>query len=140
MSAGPANPATRPISSGGVYLNGSSYVSTENGDINVWAAKEVVVDPGSPGSPVGLNGIRTLGGGSVTVTAEFGNVNAGGNPEGFLFGLSAPPYYRVSPVVGGISTAAGGDVTITAGGNVTSYLPLQSDYANAVKDGGIGAF
>ena len=38
--------------------------------------------------------------------------------------------------MGGISTEAGGDVTITAGGNVTSYLPGSSDTC----DDGTGAF
>ena len=50
------------------------------------------------------------------------------------------PYYKVSPSLGGISTAAGGNVTITAGGNVTSFLPVQSDYNSAQYDGGTGAF
>ncbi len=44
--------------------------------------------------------------------------------------------------LGGISTAAGGNVTITAGGNVTSYLPNQTDYTDSTSrsDAGAGAF
>ncbi len=50
------------------------------------------------------------------------------------------PYYTVSPSLGGISTAAGGDVTITAGGNVTSFPSRPKAYNNASHDGGTGAF
>jgi hypothetical protein len=53
------------------------------------------------------------------------------------------PYYTVNPNLGGISTAAGGSVTIKAGGNVISYLPNQTDYGSGTRiatDGGIGAF
>ena len=41
--------------------------------------------------------------------------------------------------MGGISTAAGGDVSIDAGGDVITYLPSGSDPAVA-SDGGSGAF
>ncbi|HWX20851.1 MAG TPA: filamentous hemagglutinin N-terminal domain-containing protein [Candidatus Binatia bacterium] len=129
----------RQAGSDGVYLNGSSYIQTQNGHIGLWAANEVLVDSGDP-STVGNNGIRTLAGGSIDVTALYGDVNSGGNPQGYLFGQRAKPYYGVSQTLGGISTAAGGDVTITAGGNVTSYLPEQNDYLNAKFDGGSGAF
>ncbi len=74
------------------------------------------------------------------MTALYGDVNSGGNFYGYLFGQHNAPYYRVSPDVGGISTAAGGNVTITAGGNVTSYLPVQNDYNEGAYDGGSGAF
>ena len=55
-------------------------------------------------------------------------------------GRAAAPYYKVSPSLGGISTYAGGNVSITAGGNVTSFLPVQNDYNSAQYDGGTGAF
>ncbi len=145
LSAGPHDLTSRPeVGSDGIYLRGGSYIQALNGNINLWAANEVIVNPG-PADPlgsgsVGNNGIRTLGGGSISVTAEFGDVNTGGNYRGYLFGQRAAPYYKVSPSLGGISTYAGGDVAITAGGNVTSYLPLQYDYNNAQYDGGTGAF
>ena len=145
MSAGPQDLTSRPAAgSDGIYLQGNSYIQTLNGNINLWAANEVIINPGSPYAgntgAVGNNGIRTRNGGSIAVTAQFGDVNTGGNFNGYLFGQSAAPYYKVSPSLGGISTAAGGDVTITAGGNVTSFLPVQSDYKSAQYDGGTGAF
>ncbi len=145
MAAGPQNLASRPArGNDGIYLLGDSYIQTLNGDINLWAANEVIVNPGPPyalgSGPAGNNGIRTLGGGNISVTALLGDVNTGGNYNGYLFGQRAAPYYRVSPNLGGISTAAGGNVSITAGGNVTSYLPVQNNYNAALYDGGTGAF
>jgi len=145
LSAGPPDLTSRPAAgSDGIYLQGNSYIQTLNGNINLWAANEVIINPGAPyprsTGAVGNNGIRTRNGGSIGVTAQFGDVNAGGNVNGYLFGQSTAPYYKVSPNLGGISTAAGGDVTITAGGNVTSFLPVQSDYKSAQYDGGTGAF
>jgi hypothetical protein len=108
-------------------------VETQNGDINVWSANEVLIDA----SPIaGHNGIRTLNGGSIDVTAQFGDVNTGANPLAYSYTRTAP-YYTVSPSLGGISTAAGGNVSITAGGDVTSYLPSGSQ---ATADAGTGAF
>jgi hypothetical protein len=144
LSAGPQNLTSRPAAgSDGIYLQGNSYIQTLNGNINLWAANGVIVNPGSAdplgSGSVGNNGIRTLGGGNISVTAQFGDVNTGGNYQGYVFGQRAPPYYRVSPSLGGISTYAGGSVSLTAGGNVTSYLPLQNDYNSAQYDGGAGA-
>ena len=128
----------------GIYLDGNAAIQTLNGDISLWAANEVIVNPGDPyvlsTGAVGNNGIRTLKGGNIDVTAEYGNVNSGGNVNGYTFGQNAAPYYKVSTTVGGISTAAGGDVNITAGGNVTSYLPTQNQYNDAAHDAGTGAF
>jgi filamentous hemagglutinin family protein len=131
LTAGPKNLTAAPASgTDGIYLNGSAYIQTRNGDINVWAANEVLIDTSSQ---AGNNGIRTLNGGSINVTAQFGDVNTGANIQGYSYVRTAP-YYSVSPTLGGISTAAGGDVTITAGGDVTSYLPSGN------ADAGTGAF
>jgi len=65
------------------------------------------------------------------------------NVNGYIFGQNAPPYYRVNTAnLGGISTAAGGNVTIDAGRDVISYLPTQTDFNdnNSRFDGGTGAF
>src|SRR5882724_10313257 len=128
----------------GIYLDGNSFIQTLNGDINLWAANEVIVNPGAPydlgtGVP-GNNGVRTLKGGNIEVTTEFGDVNTGGNVNGYTFGQNAAPYYKISSSLGGISTAAGGDVSINAGGNVVSYLPVQNNYNDALHDAGTGAF
>lgn len=144
FSAGANDLMARPVAGNGIYLNGNSYIQTRNGNIDLWAANEVFINPGAPyprsTGPAGINGIRTRSGGNIDVTAQYGDVNTGGNYNGFIFGQSTAPYYRVSPTLGGISTCAGGDVTITAGGNVTSFLPGQSDYNQARYDGGTGAF
>jgi filamentous hemagglutinin family protein len=121
--------------SDGIYLNGSAYVSTENGDINLWAANEVQIATGSI-APVGDNGIRTLEGGNIYVTTVYGDVNTGANPQAFDFNNTAP-YATPSTVLGGISTAAGGNVIINAGGDVTSFLPSGT---TSDDDAGTGAF
>ena len=128
----------------GIYLRGNSFLQTVDGDISLWAANEVIVNPGpaydNGTGAVGNNGIRTTGGGKISVTTDFGDVNTGGNVNGYLFNVRTAPYYRVSPNAGGISTIAGGDVNISAGGNVISYLPVADNYNGAKFDGGSGAF
>jgi filamentous hemagglutinin family protein len=131
-------PGTLPAAGNdGIYLNGASYIQTQNGNISLFAPNEVIVGGGA---------IRTLNGGSISVATEYGDVNSGNNANGYTFGQSAAPYYVVDAAhLGGISTAAGGNVTITAGGDVISYLPTQSVYINLAADkftfdGGTGAF
>ena len=151
LTAGAALPAgvTPTSDNDGIYLNGGAFVQTQNGYIDATAANEVIIqdsvqDPitGAILTPSGA--IRTLAGGSISVTAQAGDVNSGDDLNGFNFGLTAAPWYNVNAAnLGGISTAAGGNVTITAGGSVTSYLPTQNDYNNdghAGFDGGSGAF
>ena len=146
LSAGTelTSPSGRQPGFDGIYLKGNSFVQTLDGNLSLRAANEVIVNPGPPYAnntgAVGDNGIRTLNGGNIQVTAEYGDVNTGGNFLGYNFGQHNAPYYKVSPDLGGISTAAGGNVSITAGGNITSYLPVQNAYNNAAYDGGSGAF
>jgi filamentous hemagglutinin family protein len=121
---------------GSILLNGSSFLETQNGDITLLAANDIIVNSGA---------VRTRNGGNIDVTATVGDVNTGVNINGFLFGQAAAPFYGVnSAALGGISTAAGGNVKITAGGDVTSFTPIQSanqsDYANAKNDAGTGTF
>ena len=115
----------------GIYLNNGAYLQTKNGDINLDAANEVIVSGGA---------IRTMNGGNIAVTATYGDVNTGTDPNGYIFSSSRTTPYTVSSSLGGISTAAGGNISITAGGDVISYSPSVNDLANAVKDGGSGAF
>ena len=134
LTAGPLDLAAKPTTArtDGIYLDGNSFIQTQNGDINLWSANEVLVSSGA---------IRTRQGGSINVFTKFGDVNSGINGNGFVFNRTGTPY-TVSPTLGGISTAAGGDVTINAGGNVISYLPSQVDFdANRSRsDAGTGAF
>ncbi|MGH7972593.1 MAG: hypothetical protein ACREIC_28090, partial [Limisphaerales bacterium] len=129
------SPGSRPAAGhDAIYLNGSSYIQTRNGNIDLYAPNEVIVNGGA---------IRTVAGGNITVKTDYGDVNSGFNVNGYLFGQTAPPYYRVNTAnLGGISTGAGGDVNISAGGNVISYTPTQTDYNNnnSQYDAGTGAF
>ncbi len=131
----------------GIYVQGHAFIQAQNGNINLSAGNEVVVDSGDIEN-VSDNGIRTLGGGSINVTTEFGNINSGGNSTGYRF-LSGANFYvvdtRPGSHLGGISTAAGGDVTLAAGGDVISYLPLplspqQIVGGSTIGDAGSGAF
>jgi filamentous hemagglutinin family protein len=134
--------------SDGIYLNcnaensigNAASIRTQNGDINLWAANEVQIAPGgsdsaSSSDEAGFSGITTRNGGNINVTTLYGDVNTGDNPNGYDYEATAP-YFTVDPGLGGISTAAGGNVTINAGDNVYSYLPSGTD----IMDGGSGAF
>lgn len=133
LAAGTQLAAGTPPAAGaaGIYLNGNSYLQSQNGNISLTAPNEVIVNGGA---------IRTLNGGSISVATDYGDVDTGNNVNGYSFGQRLAPYYRVNANLGGISTAAGGDVTINAGGDVISYLPVQSDYLDAQNDAGAGAF
>ena len=117
LTAGPISLAAKPTTAqtDGIYLGANSVIQTLNGDIDLKAANEVIVNNGA---------IRTMAGGNIKVTTKFGNVNSGVNPNGFVFNNinKVPPLYTISPNLGGISTANGGNVTIDAGGDVISYL------------------
>jgi filamentous hemagglutinin family protein len=142
---------------GGIYLNGNSFLQTANGGITLNAANEIIL---------GTGGIRTIGGGSINAIAQFGNVNTGTGIGGLNYfapgiGTTASPYYTSFQVNGtgtsesinlnqsslsGISTAAGGDVNITAGGNVISFSTTTVPTGTASSqigldpDPGTGAF
>jgi len=132
--------------SDGIYLSGTSYLQTQNGNINCTAANEVLIASGT------LGAIRTIGGGNIDVTATWGNVNSGNNPSGYNYYGIAPFYTPFSvdkfgdinynqSSLGGISTAAGGNVTISAGGNVTSFFASSTTAkTTAIADPGAGAF
>lgn len=135
--------ANRVAGQDGIYLHGNSFIQTQNGSITLSAANEVLVDTGDIDVVRG-NGIRTLGGGSINVTTQFGDINSGGNSTGYIFSRGVN-FYSVNTdptldLLGGISTAAGGDVNLTAGGNVISYLPPPVLGSGTIGDGGSGAF
>lgn len=139
LSAGPHGLASAPAAgSDSITLGVSSYISTQNGNINLFAANSVLINPALITS--GNAGIGTFAGGNIDVTAQYGDVNTGGNAQGYKFKGTAP-FYTVSSALGGISTAAGGNVSITAGGNVTSFIPTSSSSVLSIgNDAGTGAF
>ena len=132
---------------GGIYLNGSGFLQASQGNqatlgtvtlngrsvvfdgtINLLAGKEILVN---------LGAIRTVGGGGIVAAALSGNVNTGINANGYNFSSSGAGY-TVSPALGGISTKAGGDLTIAAGEDVSSLLPTGN--LRNQTDAGSGAF
>src|SRR5262249_49384919 len=114
---------------GSVQLQGAAGLETSDGAISLRAGADIVVQNGF---------VRTTGGGNISVTALAGNVNAGTKPEGFTFSGTGLGYEVNSSALGGISTASGGDVSITAGQDIISFLP--SGPSGSHSDGGTGAF
>ena len=121
---------------GSIYLNAndpnnpnsfaydpSGYIQTAAGSITMVAGQ---------GITVGTGRVTTTDGGGVMAHALAGNIDTGGYAQGYVFqsGGSAADGYYVDPsiYVGGISTTAGGDVSLIAGGNVNSILPAQNGY------------
>jgi filamentous hemagglutinin family protein len=116
-------------------LKDAGVIQTDSGSVNVLAGQDVSLSGFS-------SAIVTMGGGNIDVTAVAGSVNTGINPNGYFFTLSHSPnpllYYTVfGSILGGISTAAGGNVRITAGQDIISYLPKGN---NPAGDAGSGAF
>ena len=112
--------------SDGIYLSGNAYIQSQSGNISLWAANEVQVGwsgsfAGAGVLNAGTGSIFTQNGGSISVTAEFGDVNTGASQNGFSQYTRTAPYDTVSSSLGGISTANGGNVNINAGGNVISF-------------------
>ncbi len=100
---------------GSILLNGgpgnnfNAGVKTSSGGITMTAGQDILVGTGY---------ISTSGGGGVSLQALAGDINAGTKNDGYIFTSQG---YSVSPSgLGGITTAAGGDVSLTAGGNVIS--------------------
>jgi len=122
-----ANPVAVIPGVGNITFNGTSSLQTQDGSITLLAGNNVTVGGGS---------VTTMGGGGIDVTAVAGSVNTGTKNNGFKFG-SFGTGYTVDPNLGGISTGAGGDVNITAGQDITSYLPASG---GTVTDAGTGAF
>ena len=121
--------------SGSILFQGTGSLQANDGSVTLRAGKDVTVASGF---------VRTVGGGSIDVTAVSGSVNTGTKIEGFQFYAQASvegnDYMQVDPNLGGISTAAGGNVSLTAGLDITSYLPNNTGTRSKVTDGGSGAF
>ena len=141
-------PANNPTSSGNIYLDGANgqdgangislggSIQTTSGNIDLLAGQDIQIGSGS---------VTTVGGGSITATAVAGSVNTGTDAGAFTFSSTAPLYSvdtSFPGTLGGISTAAGGDVTISAGKDIISYLPSGFiDQGKALTmDPGSGAF
>jgi filamentous hemagglutinin family protein len=116
----------------GAAMNGNGSIQTASGSITLEAGQDILVGSGF---------VRSTAGGDVSAWAHGGAINTGTYDGGYTYNKcssSSGVFYQVDGNlgVGGISTEAGGNVTIIAGGNVTSYLPSQTD----TSDAGTGAF
>jgi len=126
--------ANRAIQSGvgNIYLNGgnglsqSSTIQLSAGDINLFAGQSILVAP--MGSTALSGSIFTTGGGNIFAYAMAGDIIAGTSNGGTGPGSSGQTSdYNFTDsgatpntVLGGISTAAGGNVTLIAGNNIDS--------------------
>ncbi len=106
---------------GSILINGNTGVGGSirlgSGDLNMTAGQNITVGSGS---------VITTAGGDIMAHALTGSIDTGSDPQGYHFNRNAGSLdnaYTVSQNLGGISTETGGDVTLIAGGNVTSILP-----------------
>jgi filamentous hemagglutinin family protein len=106
-----------------IFLNGSSggtfngTVQTAAGGISMTAGQSILVGSGA---------IYTTGGGSITLDAVAGDINAGTGNDGYQFSISgATP----SATPGQIATVAGGNITLTAGDDIISTPTTPSGQA-----------
>jgi filamentous hemagglutinin family protein len=129
---------------GNIYLNGGSGLSQNGtiqlsaGSVNLLAGQSILVGSGS---------VFTTGGGSIYADALAGDINAGTyngsstsggqQTSDYLFTASGS---RPNAILGGIATAAGGDVTLIAGNNVVSVptVPSSSQWPGASGTYGAG--
>jgi fibronectin-binding autotransporter adhesin len=125
---------------GNIFLNGGSgqnlsgSIAMNSGSIDLTAGQDIQIGSGS---------VTTSGGGGISATALAGSVNTGTDTGGFTFNFASSrndTLYQVDASfpgnLGGISTAGGGDVSITAGLDIISFLPRGT----ITTDAGSGAF
>lgn len=116
-------PGTGTISiDGGDGVGGA--IKMGSGSVDLTAGKNITVGSGY---------VITTGGGDISAHALTGSINTGSDPQGYNFNQNASSLataYDLSGGLGGISTEAGGDVTLIAGANVTSLLPGASGGSN----------
>ena len=111
----------------------SATVSSEQGDINLLAEGNISFSKTQQGA------VRTTSGGNLTAVATTGSITTGGNNNGYIIQGANQPL-SVSPNLGGFSTVAGGNVSLTAGKDITAYLPVSQDLKSSRIDAGSGAF
>jgi filamentous hemagglutinin family protein len=128
----PPTSASVMSGTGSVTLSGKASLQTENGDIGIVAGNNVTVGSGNICTTgVSVNGTTVITGGNINVVAASGSINAGTDNSGYTF---TP--YEVSASPGGIATAAGGNVTLTAGQSIISSPNVPS----GSPPGGSGAY
>ncbi len=124
---------------GSIYLNGGAgltrngTIQLATGDINLFAGQDILVAPIN--SQLVSGSIFTTGGGSIFAYAKSGDIVAG-TSNGSANGNTQATDYNFTdtgaepnPFLGGISTAAGGNVTLIAGNNVDSTPKIPTRQA-----------
>ncbi len=106
---------------GNIYLNGGANLAL-NGTIQT-AAGAVSLEAGQS-ILAGAGSVYTTGGGGIFAHALAGDINCGTANGGYQFSIFG---YSPVAVLGGFSTAAGGDVTLIAGNNITSIPTVPSN-------------
>jgi filamentous hemagglutinin family protein len=131
-----SSPVANAVTSGtgSIVLSGTGALQTSDGSMTLLAGNSITLGSGS---------VTTTGGGSISATAVGGSVNAGTGQNGYDFypgtSQSSPGFYQVAPNLSGISTANGGNVTITAGQDIVSYLPVSGGTQTDAGSGTFGA-
>ena len=147
-----ANNAVQSVPSGvgNIYLNGGSGLSQNGtiqlsqGSINLLAGQSILLaSQNNHTKSIASGSVYTTGGGSIFVYALAGNIDAGTfnggtgtQPSDYVFGTSG---YSLNTVLGGISTMAGGDVTLIAGNNIDS-TPVPPTKAGSWWPAASGAY
>ena len=139
------NSANNTIQSGSGYIflnngtesspngTGTGTIQLAGGSINLWAGESILVGSGS---------VFTTGGGSIFADALAGDINAGTyNGNATTGDYSFRSFGSIpSTVLGGISTAAGGNITLVAGDDVISTpTVLSGQWAGASGAFGVEA-
>ena len=112
-----------PNDPGNPIVNPSGFLQTASGSITLVAGQNIALGSAS---------VTTTGGGSISAHALAGNIDTGNYAQGYHFltdgsASSLNQAYDLSGGLGGISTAGGGNVTLIAGGSVSSVLPLNGN-------------
>ena len=118
---------------GNIYLNGGSgltgngSIQTGLGNINLSAGQNILIASQSSRQTKKVSGsVFTTGGGSIFAYAMNGSIDAGTSNGANSNGAQQGDYsfsnagYKPNTVLGGISTKAGGNVTLIAGNNIDS--------------------
>ncbi len=124
---------------GNIYLNGgnglttSGSIQTSGGDINLFAGQSILLaSQNNHSKNIASGSVFTTGGGSIFAYALAGNIDAGTSNGGTSSTTQTSDYNFTdtgatpNPLLGGISTAAGGNVTLIAGNNIDSTPVVPS--------------
>lgn len=122
-----ATPDTMRSGVGNIAFSGSGSLQAHNGDVRLLAGNNITVGSGY---------VHTIGGGNITATSIGGSINSGTGNFGFTFSGTG---YEVHPDLGGISTARGGNLTLSALWDVVGYLPVSGAEQTDAGSGAFGA-